>query len=108
MLIVLDAGPLGLLSNPAKSRPVEGAWTWASARLADGYRFVVPEIADYEVRRELIRAGRNLGIERLDLLAHTLGYAPITTAVMRQAAALWADARNSGIPTAADQALGGC
>ena len=105
MLIVLDAGPLGLLSNPTTSRPVEGAWAWASARLDDGCRFVVPEIADYEVRRELIRAGKDLGVERLDLLAHALGYAPITTAVMRHAAALWADARNSGIPTAVDPAL---
>ena len=62
MLIALDAAPLGLLSNPTRSGPVAGAWEWASARLADGCRIVVPEIADYEVRRELIRAGRRSSI----------------------------------------------
>ena len=30
---------------------------------------MVPEIADYEVRRELIRADKRLGLERLDTLA---------------------------------------
>jgi hypothetical protein len=84
VLIVLDAGPLGLLSNPTTSRPVEGAWAWASARLDDGCRFVVPEIADYEVRRELIRAGKDLGVERLDLLAHALGRAPVLTGAARE------------------------
>ena len=57
LLIAVDAAPLGLLSNPTRSEPVAGAWEWASARLADGCRIVAPEIADYEVRRELIRAG---------------------------------------------------
>ena len=32
---------------------------------------------------------------------------PITTSVMQRAASLWADARNSGIPTAADPSLDG-
>ena len=107
LLIALDAAPLGLLSNPTRSGPVAGAWEWASARLADGCRIVVPEIADYEVRRELIRAGRWSSIQRLDLLAYAFEYAPITTSVMMRAASLWADARNSGIPTAADPSLDG-
>jgi hypothetical protein len=72
-----------------------------------GDRLVVPEIADYEVRRELIRAGRDLGVARLDALCRGLGYAPITTEVMRDAAALWAEARNRGTPTAHHHALDG-
>lgn len=32
---------------------------------------------------------------------------PITTAAMREAAQLWADARNAGLPTASDAALNG-
>jgi len=33
---------------------------------------VLPEIADYEVRRELIRAKKNKGIKRLDELKKVL------------------------------------
>lgn len=40
---------------------------------------MVPEIADYEVRRELIRARRLAGIRKLDALKATTPYLPITT-----------------------------
>ena len=43
---------------------------------------VIPEIADYEVRRELLRAGKDRGLGRLDALKAMLGYAPITMPVM--------------------------
>jgi hypothetical protein len=66
---------------------------------------MVPEIADYEVRRELIRAGRPKGVARLDLLAEQLGLLPVTAEVWRRAAELWAQARREGYPTAADAAL---
>ena len=66
---------------------------------------VVPEIADYEVRRELIRAGAPAGLTRLDTLSVSLTYDPITTPVIRMAAEFWADVRRRGLPTAADQSL---
>jgi predicted nucleic acid-binding protein len=66
---------------------------------------VVPEIADYEVRRELLRAGRTTGVERLDALAVAIGLLPLTTAAMRKAAEFWAQARRAGRPTADDRAL---
>lgn len=65
----------------------------------------VPEIADYEVRRELLRADKVKGIQRLDLLKHEIGYLPITTEVMLKAAELWVEARKQGKPTADDKAL---
>lgn len=104
---MLDAGPLGLISNPRSQGLAARAQTWARARLHAGDALVVPEIADYEVRRELLRADRPRGIERLDVLCEALGYEPLTTTVMRDAAALWADARRSGRATAADHALDG-
>lgn len=107
MLIVLDSGPLGLLSNPTKSGAARAAREWARSKLEDGDELVVPEISDYEVRRELVRAARANGVERLDELCAGLRYLPLATSVMRDAAALWADARNTGAATAHDLALDG-
>lgn len=55
----------------------------------------------------LLRARKTAGVERLDALAGLLEYLPITTAVMRQAAAFWATARQQGQPTAGDQTIDG-
>ena len=68
---------------------------------------VLPEIADYEVRRELVRGRRVQGLQRLDALVDLVEYLPLTTAAMRQAAVFWADARQRGRPTADDRALDG-
>ena len=68
---------------------------------------MVPEIADYEVRRELIRAHKYSGIARLDGLIAQVAYLAITTAAMRVAAEYWAQARRRGRPAAADAALDG-
>jgi predicted nucleic acid-binding protein len=66
---------------------------------------IVPEIADYEVRRELLRANRRRGLSNLDQLVVQLEYLPLTTAAMRRAAELWAQARQQGQPTAASASL---
>src|SRR3954462_15551295 len=64
-----------------------------------------PQVSDYEVRRELLRAGRHLGIQRLDTVAVAIGYLPLTTTAMPGAADLWAEPRGGGGPTADDGAL---
>ena len=101
-VVLLDAGPLGIASHP---RPSPEILAWTSQLLAAGVELRVPEIADYEVRRELLRSNRLRGVERLDALKATLGYLPITTDVMLRAAQFWADARKRGRPTASDTAL---
>ena len=103
--LLLDAGPLGLVTNPKRSSQSLACAQWLQAQVASGTRVLLPEISDYEVRRELIRAQKHEGIERLDALAGLLQYLPLSTAAMRQAAALWAKARQMGQPTAADKAL---
>ncbi|MEO8007062.1 MAG: nucleic acid-binding protein [Betaproteobacteria bacterium] len=65
----------------------------------------LPEICDYEVRRELIRASKTKGLARLDQLKGEIDYIPITTAMMLKAAEFWATARNQGTPTAPKDAL---
>jgi predicted nucleic acid-binding protein len=106
-LVFLDTGPLGLLSNPrAKPRAVQ-CRQWARDLLSAGARIFVPEIADYEVRRELLRVGATAGLQRLDLVKAGLEFSPITSDIMLRAAELWADARRAGRPTASPDALDG-
>jgi predicted nucleic acid-binding protein len=104
-LILLDSGPLGIFSNPGKSQITSDCRAWAEKHQQHGNVLVVPEIADYEVRRELLRAGKSSGLDRLDLIKSTFAYLPITTAVMLRAAQFWAQARKSGRPMAVDAAL---
>ena len=105
--IVLDSGPLGLATNPSGSRQAAACGQWLSNAATGGATVMVPEIADYEVRRELLRAHRTKGIARLDAFIAEVEYLPITTSAMRQAARFWAEARQQGHPTAADPALDG-
>lgn len=107
MWLVLDSGPLGLLSHPIATGAAREARDWAQSRLTAGDRIFIPEIADYEVRRELLRADKRPGLARLDELAYELEYLPLETVMMREASILWANARNAGFPTAHDAALDG-
>lgn len=107
MIIALDSGPLGMVTNPAPAGEAAACAAWLEALLAAGHEVVVPEIADYEIRRELLRAGRTKGLARLDELEAELRYLPITTEVERLACALWAQIRNAGTPTAGGDALDG-
>ncbi len=105
MIILLDAGPLGMVTNPKGSPETEACKNRFQDLVYRGREFIIPEIADYEVRRELIRANKWLGFARLETLRELVGYAPITTAAMQKAAEFWASARREGRPTAADASL---
>lgn len=107
-IVLLDYGPLGIVTNPKAASPLsqEGK-VWLQSLPLKGYIVMLPEIADYEVRRELIRAGKAAGIRRLDELKSQIPYRPLTSEVMLLAAQLWADARRRGRPTAEANALDG-
>ncbi|MFT3882660.1 MAG: nucleic acid-binding protein [Gemmatales bacterium] len=66
---------------------------------------IIPEIADYEVRRELMRIQSHSALANLDAYGIHLEYLPLTTTAMRRAAELWAKLRQSGLPTASIHAL---
>jgi predicted nucleic acid-binding protein len=104
-VVLLDAGPLGIATNPRRPRQSVACAQWLQALVTHGTRVIVPEIADYEVRRELLRANKVSGLTLLDALVRLLEYLPLTTAAMRQAAVFWAQARQQGQPTADDKAL---
>ena len=53
--VVLDATPLGLVCTRRGHSRGDHSRAWLDALRLTGVRIVVPEIADYEVRRELLR-----------------------------------------------------
>ena len=100
--ILLDASPLSRVCHPRLSLEIT---TWLFGQLRAGSEIIISEVADYEVRRELIRLGKKTSIRRLDALQQSLGYEAITTLTMRRAAELWAEVRARGMPTADAAAL---
>jgi len=104
-VILLDAGPLGLVTNPKRSPQSLACAQWLQLVVNKSARIILPEIADYEVRRELLHANKIKGIVQLNALVELLEYLPITTAAMRLAALLWAQARQQGQPTADDKTI---
>lgn len=103
-LVLLDTGPLGLVVHPYQQATIR---PWLQALAAHGFDLVVPEISDYELRRELILNRSTRSIRHLDQLVGAAQYLPITTAIMRDAAELWAQMRKQGTPTADRFALDG-
>lgn len=106
-LILLDSGSLGMVTNPKATGIPLDCQLWLKSLLRRGERVAIPEISDYEVRRELLRAGLLRSLRRLDDLKQTLDYVPIQTDTMLLAAELWAEARKTGQPTADAKALDG-
>lgn len=104
-IILLDSTPLALLCRPHGHGPGDVCRRWLDSVKKAGIIVAVPEMADYEVRRELIRRGAQAGLTRLDQLLFDSVYDPITTPIMRRAADFWADVRRRGLPTAADSGL---
>ena len=104
-VILLDSGPLGLITNPRLSSESLDCTRWFQSLVLAGVRVVIPEIVDYEVRRELLRANKLRGLRRLDEFVDQAEYLPITTLAMRQAAVFWAEARQQGQPTAGDKTI---
>lgn len=101
----LDTGPLGMLSNPAATKKTKELAEWMTAQLDKGVRFFIPEVSDYEVRRNAILENLTGCLQRLDELTTTITYVPLTTSAMREAARLWATVRGRGQPTAPKEEL---
>lgn len=107
LAVVLDTGPLGIATQRKSAPEAAACARWLFHLQEKGIEVLIPEIADYELRRELIRSGKQASIKRLDRLCQTNTYLRITTEAMRLAARYWADVRNAGTPTADNKALDG-
>lgn len=98
--VLLDSGPTGLITNPADSLETVECRRWMQQLIAHDIVVALPEIADYEIRRELLRARKPRGLRSLDRLKDSTRYLALDTTIMLQAAVFWALARQQGRPTA--------
>lgn len=109
-VLVLDTGPAGKIAHP---RVDPNLAHWLVTCLAAGDTVVLPEIVDYELRRnfllEIARGHSTFrrSIERLDQLRATLAFLPLNSSALLQSAELWAQMRVKGRPTADRHALDG-
>jgi len=107
---ILDTGPVGKIAHPKVDPELTKRIRYL---LNAGFTIVLPEIADYELRRnfllEIARGNKSFekSLERLNQLKLVLKYLPLNTDIMLRAAQLWADARRRGRPTADPNALDG-
>ncbi len=106
-VLLLDSGPLGLITQPQRSHEVVAITDWLKDCLNAGARVLVPAIVYYEIKRELLRANKAIGIARLDAFVNAAPdrYVPLTDDALRFAAELWAQSRRAGRPTADAMAL---
>ena len=112
MRLLLDTGVLGRLCHSSRQQyvPLRERLDAFLALDEDRNQVVVPEIADYELRRKLLHLAMRAdasyaGVDRLDQTCVESFYLPIDTDAMQTAAELWARARHAGRPTAPPQGL---
>ena len=106
MVVVLDSGILGQLvhKDGAKRAKVEA---FLETHQPEITALVIPEIADYEVRRSLLKIGSIGSVKMLDQLVAIAKYEPFSTPQVRRAAEIWAHCRKNGFPFCDDKELDG-
>lgn len=100
MIILLDSGPLGLITNPQGGTEAQACKSWLQSLTSAGHIALVPEIIDYEHHRELLLASLAQAVTRLDGFKFVGAYLPVSEEAYLQAAEFWASARRQGLPTA--------
>lgn len=105
MRLMLDTSVLGRVCHPRKDLVARGRML--AAVRGEEHVVIVPAVAEYELRRELLLAHSTTSLAHLDDLCRVAMYAPVSVEVLRHAAALWADLRRRGLPTADRHALDG-
>ena len=107
--VFLDATPYGLATQrPGKSQEADDCMKCVITLRRAGIKVFVPAIADYEIRREMLRVNKEAVIRLDTFLSAVEGrFVPLTPEALFRAARLWAEAQNKGIPTADTKALDG-
>ena len=99
-IVVLDTGPLWLVTMPQVHPTAGPCHAWLASIDAAGAIVVIPAVADYEVRRELVRRGASSKLVSLDGLVARFGRLPVSDAAWDLAAVIWAQVRSIRGPTA--------
>jgi predicted nucleic acid-binding protein len=99
--LLLDSGPLGIVTQPRISPEVVAMNRWLIDCLSGGDAVLVPAIIYYEIRRELLRARKASGLAHLDAFVQidSNRYLALSDEALRLAAELWAQSRQQGRPT---------
>jgi predicted nucleic acid-binding protein len=105
--VLLDSGPLGLLTVPGDHGPGGEARRWFADLLASGATILVADVVAFEVRRELKRRKATAKLARLAMFLQDVGRAEHSAEVWVRAEDLWALVRQDRLPTAPDEALDG-
>ena len=106
-LVLLDAGPLGLACTRVGVPDADECRAWLASLRAAGVEVLIPAVAEYEVRREALRAKATARLRDLDDLRTRFDRLAISAEALDRAAEFWALLRNLGMPTAGDQDLDG-
>jgi predicted nucleic acid-binding protein len=90
--LLLDTGVLSEICHGKVVRPVRG---WFE-RISQRHDVLLSVVADYEVRRELVRSKAARGLTLLDGIPVRAQRLPMTDATWLRAAALWAQLVSTG------------
>jgi len=103
-VVLIDSGPLGKLVNPEQHPEVKD---WLAFMKKRKILIRVPQICDYELRRELILQNFTKSIGRLDRFQQQNQFLPLSEDDFFEAAEIWAGLRKTGQPTSDDRGLDG-
>jgi predicted nucleic acid-binding protein len=103
--VFLDSTPLWLSCKSPGVKQADACRSWLSALEAGGTQIVIPEIVDYEVRRELVRSRATAGLVRLGGLLARFPLLLLDRDAMLLAADFWALVRQAGLPKGSDEDL---
>jgi hypothetical protein len=106
MIVFVDSGVLGLLTNPKKEGIPAQCEDWLYSLLAKGVYLVSSDICDYEVRRSLLWESTKKNsfdsLDNLDELRNVIDFLKLDTEVIFKASQIWMETRTLGRKTADD------
>lgn len=109
MIVFIDSGVLGLLTNPKKEGKPAECEDWLYNLLAKGVYVVSSDICDYEVRRSLLwesaKKNSDDSLDNLDELRNIIHFFKVETDVIFSASKIWMKTRQKGKKTADDYSL---
>jgi predicted nucleic acid-binding protein len=109
-VVLLDSGPLGLLTHPQGNSEATECKAWLKTLLTQGHTVFVPEITYYETRRELRRSELrhgvpSTGLANLEAFVQSAGLIALTSETLVLASEFWALARHHHFQGSPDAAL---